>query len=162
MYGPGPGADALSVFVEGFEFGGSASVPFSVIGAGRGETAVLGLASPQSVASGAALSKFLAKDEEAVGWLLADLPRVGKALSEMTKMSSFLEQEEDQDFYGGADDYSWGAESDPEPLQPEFSISPFDQEIADSFGGVLQRLGRVMVVWEKPLSGRINWYNHAK
>ena len=80
----------------------------------------------------------------------------------MTKMSSFLEQEEDQDFYGGADDYSWGAESDPEPLQPEFSISPFDQEIADSFGGVLQRLGRVMVVWEKPLSGRINWYNHAK
>ena len=148
--------------VEGFEFGGSASVPFSVIGAGRGGTAVLGLASPQSVASGAALSKFLAKDEEAVGWLLADLPRVGKALSEMTKMSSFLEQEEDQDFYGGADDYSWGAESDPEPLQPEFSISPFDQEIADSFGGVLQRLGRVMVVWEKPLSGRINWYNQAK
>ena len=90
---------------------------------------MLGLASPQSVASGAALSKFLAKDEEAVGWLLADLPRVGKALSEMTKMSSFLEQEEDQDFYGGADDYSWGAESDPEPLQPEFSISPFDQEM---------------------------------
>ncbi len=149
--------------VEGFEFGGSASVPFSVIGAGRGDTAVLGLASPQSVASGAALSKFLAENEEAVGWLLADLPRIGKALSDMTKMSTFLEEEEDQDFYDGAsDEYSWGVEGDPEPLQPEFSISPFDQEIADSFGGVLQRLGRVMVVWEKPLSGRINWYNLEK
>ena len=45
--------------VEGFEFGGAASVPFSVIGAGRGETAVLGLASPQSVAPARALSKFL-------------------------------------------------------------------------------------------------------
>lgn len=149
--------------IEGFEFGGSASVPFAVIGSGRGGTAVLGLASPQSVASGAALAKFLSEDEEAVGWLLADLPRIGKALSDMTKMSSFLEEEEDQDFYDGASDgYSWGVEGDPEPLQPEFSISPFDQEIADSFGGVLQRLGRVMVVWEKPLSGRINWYNLEK
>lgn len=147
--------------VEGFEYGGSASVPFSVIGAGRGGTAVLGLASPQSAASGAALSKFLAENEEAVGWMLADLPRIGKAISDMTKMRAFLEDEEDQDFYSGASD-GWGTEGDPEPLQPEFSISPFDQEIADSFGGLLQRLGRVMVVWEKPLSGRINWYNLEK
>lgn len=153
--------------VAGFDFGGAASVPFSVIGAGRGGTAVLGLASPQSLASGETLSQFLSKDEKAVGWMLADLPRIGKALSEMTRMSTFLEEEEDEDFYGGTEDYGggypWGGtQSDPEPLQPEISISPFDQEIADSFGGVLQRLGRVMIVWEKPLSGRINWYNHEK
>ena len=156
--------------VEGFEYGGAASVPFSVIGAGRGGTAVLGLVSPQSVASGSALSQFLTEDEEAVGWLLADLPRIGKTLSEMTKISTFLDSEENGDFYDGSENYgsqqngySWesGAD-DPEPLQPEFSISPFDQEIADSFGGVLQRLGRVMIVWEKPLSGRISWYNQEK
>ena len=49
----------------------------------------------------------------------------------------------------------------PEPLQPELSLSPFDQGITDSFGNVLKRLGRVLIVWEKPLSGRINWYKTA-
>ncbi len=153
--------------MEGFEYGGSASVPFSVVGAGRGGVAVLGLASPQSITTGGALPQFLSDDEEAVGWLLADFPRIGKAVSEMTKMNSFLNEEENQDFYSDSysaarDGYTWGAENDPEPLQPEFSISPFDQEIADSFGAVLQKLGRVMVVWEKPLSGRINWYHQEK
>ncbi len=150
--------------VDGFEFGGAASVPFSVIGAGRKDLALFGLASPRSLSAGGVLSEFLGKDEKAVGWMLADLPRIGRALSEMTNMSTFLE-EEDEDFAADnlAGGFRWDDDpNDPEPRQPEISISPFDQEIADSFGSLLERLGRVMIVWEKPLSGRIIWYNHEK
>lgn len=150
--------------LDGFEFGGASSVPFSVVGAGGEGRAALGLVSPQTLGASDVLSQYIAKNEEAIGWLYADLPKVGKTIAEMTKMSSFLEEEKNQDFYGSRDDKSlfpWGGtHSDPEPFQPEFSLSPFDQEIADSFGRILGRLGQVAIVWENPLSGRISWYNH--
>ncbi|MFR5880548.1 MAG: hypothetical protein ACLUEQ_06955 [Cloacibacillus evryensis] len=80
----------------------------------------------------------------------------------MTKMSSFLEEEgmEDSGPYG---DYQGDGDNEQlaEPLQPDLSLSPFDQGITDSFGSVLKQLGRVLIVWEKPLSGRINWYKTA-
>ncbi len=149
--------------LPGFTFGGTTNVPFSVIGAGRDGIAVLGLTTPQSINTKNSLGKFLKEDEAVVGWMLADLPRIGGALSEMTKMSSFFEEEsmEDAEAYGGYPGYG-GEEQLAEPLQPEISLSPFDQGITDSFSGILRRLGRVLVVWEKPLSGRINWYNAAK
>ncbi len=150
--------------LPGFSFGGTTNVPFSVIGAGRDGIAVLGLTTPQSINAKNRLGKFLKEDEAVVGWMLADLPRIGGALSEMTKMSSFLGEESMEDaepYDGGYQEYS-GEEQLAEPLQPELSLSPFDQGITDSFGSVLKRLGRVLVVWEKPLSGRINWYKAAK
>lgn len=147
--------------LEGFEYGGTENFPFFVVGAGRGGIAVLGLASPQSLRSGKALSGLVPDGEEAVGWMLADLPKIGDALSEMTKMSSFLEDEADEDIVpydeeGGSSLYG------PEPIQPEFSLTPFDQSITDSFSAALKKLGRILIVWEKPLSGRINWYEQAK
>ncbi len=152
--------------LEGFERGGTADVPFSVVAAGRGETAVLGLVFPDAIASGDDLAPFMAKEEEAVGWLFIDLPKAGKTLSEMTKMSSFLEEEEDQDLYrdqesyGEARGYPWETENDLEPREPEFAQNPFDRAVVDSFAETLKKFGRVMIVWEKPLSGRVNWYNH--
>lgn len=148
--------------LPGFTFGGTTNVPFSVIGAGRDGIAVLGLTTPQSINAKNRLGKFLKEDEAVVGWMLADLPRIGGALSEMTKMSSFLEEEgmEDSGPYGDYQGYG-DNEQLAEPLQPDLSLSPFDQGITDSFGSVLKQLGRVLIVWEKPLSGRINWYKTA-
>ncbi|MDO5116118.1 MAG: hypothetical protein Q4D58_08495 [Synergistaceae bacterium] len=145
--------------LEGFDYGGTGKIPFSVVGAGRGGIAVLGLTTPQSLSSGNRLGQFLSGDESAVGWLIADLPRIGSALSEMAKMSGFRGDDGDSAFlpYGGGSE-----EEEIEPLQPEISVSPFDQEAADAFGAILKRLGRVLVVWEKPLSGRVNWYGAAE
>ncbi|MCC8057657.1 hypothetical protein [Cloacibacillus sp.] len=149
--------------LPGFTFGGTTNVPFSVIGAGRDGIAVLGLTTPQSINAKNRLGKFLKDDESVVGWMLADLPRIGGALSEMTKMSSFLGEESAEDAEPYDDGDSGYGEEEPlaEPLQPELSLSPFDQGITDSFGNVLKRLGRVLIVWETPLSGRINWYKTA-
>lgn len=145
--------------MAGFEAGGSANLPFSAVGAARGDVAALGLATPQSLEGGAkTLGRYLKDGEEAIGWAIADLPRIGAALSDMTKMSSFLEEEayEDEDF---SDFESGGV---PDMLQPDIAATPFDQEIADSFGNVLKRMGRIFIVWEKPLSGRLLWYSSQK
>ena len=154
--------------LAGFTRGGATNLPFSVIGAGRDNIAVLGLTTPASLNMKDGLGRFLDEDEEAVGWMLADLPRIGGALSEMTKMSTFIGEEENED--EGAGGYTPPSEEDmtgldsenAEPLQPEIKLTPFDQGITDSFGNVLKKMGRVLVVWEKPTSGRINWYKAPK
>ncbi len=147
--------------LEGFEYGGTAQLPFSVIGAGRDNLALLGLASPGSISTKNRLGRFLADDEKAVGWLVADLPRIGAALSDMTKMNSFMEDESEED----DPIMSYGSETEEpeadsgEMFQPEMSFSPFDQGVTDSFGNVLKKLGKVVIVWEKPDTGRLNWYS---
>ena len=162
--------------LPGFTRGGASNLPFSVIGAGRDNIAVLGLTTPASLNMKDGLGRFLKDDEKVVGWMLADLPRIGGALSEMTKMSSFVSDEESEDSSSdadtGADTGGYKPPSEKgmtgqdrettEPLQPEMKITPFDQGITDSFGNVLKKLGRVLIVWEDPLSGRINWYKAPK
>ena len=142
--------------ISGFEYGGTAELPFSVIGAGRGGSAVLGLASPESVSPKNKLGRFLKEDEKAIGWIVADLPRIGAALSDMTKMNSFVEDEEEED--DPAFSYDSEEPEGGEVFQPEMSFSPFDQGVTDSFGNVLKKLGKVLIVWEKSDSGRLNWY----
>jgi len=144
--------------LEGFEYGGAANVPFSVIAAGRANMALLGMTSPESIKDSDEISKFLKGRVEAIGWLVADLPRIGAALSEMTKMSSLAEESYEADKEGndnGADAWDEGTDAGP------FAASPFDQSITDSFGNVLRGLGKVSVIWEKPASGRINWYSNS-
>lgn len=145
--------------LEGFEFGGAAQLPFSVIGAGRDNIALLGLASPASINTKNKLGRFLKDDEKAVGWLVADLPRIGAALSDMTKMNSFMEDESEEDdtlpSFGNEEEEGDTAEM----FQPEMSFSPFDQGVTDSFGSVLKKLGKVVIVWEKPDTGRLEWYS---
>ena len=138
-------------------------MPFSVVGAGRGDMALLGLISPESISEKNRLGKFLGNDEKAIGWVIADLPRIGAALSQMTKMNSFMQSESDEDLYNGTDtnDNPQPQPDANEPFQPEGSVTPFDQSVSDAFGDVLKHLGKVLVVWEKPESGRINWYRTA-
>lgn len=154
--------------VKGFEYGGEATLPFSVMGAGRGNIAVLGLLSPETLKNQNRLGRFLKDDEKVIGWLAADLPRIGAALSDMTRVNSFVEDEEAEDdstapLFGNdkpVDDET-SADSN-EPFQPEMNFSPFDQSITDSFGSVLRRLGNVLIIWEKPDSGRLNWFKAAE
>lgn len=154
--------------IDGFTKGGTTNVPFSVVGAGRDGIAVLGLTTPASIRGNNRLGKFLKDDEEVVGWMLADLPRIGGALSEMTKMSSFLGDEgaEDEGEGDGGEEETLPSAKDgsveADPIQPEMGLTPFDQGVTDSFGQVLKGMGRVLVVWETPLTGRINWYNTKK
>ena len=157
-----PDSDVKSV--DSFEYGGTAQVPFSVVGAGRGDMALLGLIAPESISSRNRLGKFLGADEKAIGWVIADLPRIGAALSQMTKMNSFMESESEEDGLSAEPQTDGAAQpklDGNEPFQPEGSVTPFDQSVSDAFGGVLKRLGKVLIVWEKPESGRINWYRSA-
>ncbi len=140
--------------LDNFEYGGTANIPFSVVGAGRDNIAVLGLVAPESISSHNRLGKFLDDDEKAIGWIIADLPRVGAALSDMTKMNSFMS---DNSTY--EDEYT-NDNNNQEVLQPETSFSPFDQGVTDSFGNVLRGLGKVLIVWDKTESGKIDWYNN--
>ena len=75
----------------------------------------------------------------------------GAALGDMTKMNAFMNEPDinDDGYYG----------SDTEDIfQPDSSFSPFDQGISNSFGNVLKRMGRALIVWETAESGRISWY----
>ncbi len=143
--------------MKDFDYGGTTTLPFSVVGAARDNTAVLGLISPESIRVHNKLGKFLKNNESAIGWLAADLPRIGAALSSMTKMNSFMNDEAFQDDTG--DEYIGADETTEEVFQPEMSFSPFDQEITDSFGNVLRKFGSVVIIWEKAESGRMTWFN---
>lgn len=141
--------------IEGFDFGGTTNVPFSVIGAGKGNVAILGLLSPESIRETVRLENFMKNNEKAIGWIVADLPKIGAALSEMTKMNSFMNDSEvaDEEYF----------EEDTENIfQPDNTFSPFDQGISDSFGNVLKGMGKALIVWETAESGRINWYRNSK
>ena len=94
------------------------------------------------------------KNEEAIGWVVADLPKVGAAISDMTKMSTFMNEPDinDEEYY----------EDDPDDIfQEGSSFSPFDQGISDSFGNVLKGMGKTVIVWESVDSGRIRWSNET-
>lgn len=155
--------------IQGFEYGGTASVPFSAIAAGKGDTALLGLVSPESVSVGNKIWKFLSGDEKVIGWLVADLPRIGTALSEMTKMNSFTSGSEgmagtdtEEDSSGGTPEEEQIGRLKDDNDKTAGQFTPFSQNITDSFSKVLVKLGRVLIVWEEPDSGRINWYKTQK
>jgi len=141
--------------IDGFDFGGTTNVPFSVIGAGRGNIAILGLLSPESIKETVKLEILMKDNEKAIGWIVADLPKIGAALSDMTKMNAFMN---DSDVDG--DEYYEGDAED--IFQPDHAFSPFDQGISDSFGDVLKGMGKTLIVWETAESGRVNWYRNSK
>lgn len=148
--------------INGYEYGGTASVPFSVIGAGHDDSAVLGLMSPESISGRNRLKYFLNDGEEAIGWLIADLPRIGAAMNDMTKMSSFVSDEDETEMEED-DENTAGDENGTEPFGTGDSpFSPLDEGITDAFGKVLAKMGRVLIVWETPETGRLDWYKAVK
>lgn len=137
--------------LDGWDYGGSITMPFSVVGVGRSNAALLGLVSPGSLRNGAWLTQYLPERERAIGWLVADLPKLGDSLSDMTRMMSLLTFEDGED-----DGYISDEEEDVKDVP--FRPGELDQGITDSFGRLLRSLGRVCVVWEQPESGRLSWY----
>lgn len=157
------GADPAPV--SGFDSGGVANLPFSVIGASRGNTALLGLTTKRSLDEGAeTLGRYLDMNVEAVGWAIADLPRIGAALSDMTRISGLFDNDDTKkDYESWEEPYEEdGADGMPDILQQDLSAAPFDEEIASSFSNMLKHMGRVFILWEKPLSGRLLWYSPPK
>ncbi|MDL2298215.1 hypothetical protein LJC40_03580 [Synergistaceae bacterium OttesenSCG-928-D05] len=136
--------------IEGFEYGGWINIPFSVIGASRDDLTVVGLISPESIRTGGDLGKYLRTDEKAIGWLVADLPRLGSALGDMTRISSLLmfEDGEGPGFISGSEESSGSG----------YFFSDLDQSVSDSFARILQKFGKVAIIWEKSESGRMEWY----
>ena len=45
--------------------------------------------------------------------------------------------------------------------QPEMDFSSFDNGTTDSFSNLLKNLGKILIVWEKDDSGKLNWFNTA-
>lgn len=134
--------------IDGWDYGGSINTPFSVVGVGRRESALLGLIAAESLADGEWLSRYMPEHEKAIGWVVADLPRLGESLSEMTKISSLLTFEDGDDSY----------EDEEEENGAFFGSRELDQGITDSFGKLLKNMGKVLVVWEQPESGRLEWH----
>lgn len=133
--------------LDGWAYGGTISSPFSVIGAGRGETALLGMMSADSLQSGAVLASYIPKKDKSIGWVVVDLPKLGESMGDMTKMMSLLT------FEDGGDD------SDPE--YPDYAPrrqTELDYGISNSFRTALAGFGRAVAVWERPTSGRLTWY----
>ena len=157
------GADPAPI--PGFDSGGTANLPFSAIGVSRGNTALLGLTTPRSVEGGSAtLGKYLDMDKDVIGWAIADLPRVGSALADMTRLSGLFD-----DDITGKNEESWeypydedDEESIADMLRQDMSADSFDEEIVSSFSNVLKGMGRVFILWEKPLSGRLFWYSPTR
>ncbi|MDO4988698.1 MAG: hypothetical protein Q4E17_06730 [Synergistes sp.] len=149
------GADVRPI--NGFDCGGTANVPFSVVGAAKDNTAIMGLASPETLGEGRVLDACLGKDKEAIGWLYADMPRIGSALADMTKMSSVL----DNDFMdNGIDDYGQDEDEDEDETTLSESGSPLDSDAAaETFGELAKRMGKIFIVWEEPTSGKVCWYS---
>lgn len=146
--------DSEPTKLEGWDYGGAVSTPLSVVGVGKGETALIGAISSGSLRGGDWLLPYIGKDAKAIGWLVADMPKLGESLSDMTKVTSLLTFED-----GEGSGYISGTETDEESIP--FRPGELDQGIADSFGKLLKRLGNVCIVWEKSTSGRLSWHTAA-
>jgi hypothetical protein len=136
--------------VAGFEFGGSANIPFPVFGAGRKDMAVLGLISPESLTTGDKIKLFLRDGEKAVGWIIVDLARLGGALNDITKMSSLLQDDGEGTGFSGSDDGGFS-----------YSSPALNEGVSDSLGHLLKKFGSALIVFETPLSGKMSWYDSA-
>ena len=109
------------------------------------------------------LGKYLDMDKDVIGWAIADLPRVGSALADMTRLSGLFD-----DDLTGKDEESWedpfeeDEESIANMLPQDLPTDSIDEEIVSSFSNVLKDMGRVFILWEKPLSGRLFWYSPTR
>lgn len=146
--------DSEPTKLEGWDYGGAVSSPFSVVGAGRDGTALIGAISSGSLRGGDWLLPYIGKDQKAIGWLVADMPKLGESLSDMTKVTSLLTFED-----GEGSGYISGTETDDTSIP--FRPGELDQGIADSFGKLLKKLGNVCIVWEQSTSGRLTWHSSA-
>lgn len=142
--------------LDGWAYGGAISFPFSVVGVGDSDSALIGLIAANTLRDGSWLADYLPGDKRAIGWLFADLPRLGESLYEMAKVVSLLtfeDGEDDATISGGEERrqsgaWGWGEVSG--------GVEP---DVTESLGRLLKNFGYFSAVWESPESGRFYWYN---
>ncbi len=117
--------------VDGFTYGGSTDLPFSVIAAANDKKMVIGLADP-SMAQNGEIGKLLEGEKKAIGWLFVDLPKMGTSLEEMSSVNALLSSEDD--------------------------ARPVDGDSTKRLRDALGNLGKLFVVWDNPTGGHAKWY----
>ena len=140
--------------LNGFSYGGTASLPFSTLGVADKNSALFRLIASNSIKQHNALSRLMKEDEEAIGWLIADLPHIADSLEEMSKMN-FLSSED----FGSERDIFSDSEQTEEFFHPEMDLYPLDYDKANSFSNLLKKFGKITLVWENYDSGRLSWYD---
>lgn len=136
--------------LDGWDYGGFIDAPFSVVGAGAGGKALLGFVSAESLRGTEWLSPRMPDEFRAIGWLAADLPRLGESLGDMARVGSFLTFNESEDEEA----------EDAQPAeQTPFSRPGLDHSMGGALGTLLRNMGRVIVIWEQPESGSFKWYD---
>ncbi|MDR1915416.1 MAG: hypothetical protein LBQ58_02455 [Synergistaceae bacterium] len=116
--------------VDGYTRGGMTDLPFTVLAAGNDEKAIIGLLA-SDVEQNTEVKQLLRRANNAVAWLYIDIPKLGVSLAEMPAINSILYEYED---------------------------GPVDEESARMLKDIMNKLGKVFVMWESPESGRAVWY----
>ncbi len=117
--------------VEGYAYGGAVDLPFTVMAASNGETTIIGLTTPE-VEHNTEVTEILKNEPASLGWLFADLPKLGNTLSEMPAFSAILNDEEGL---------------------------PMEENATYALQDAMTRLGRVFVSFESVNSGHALWYD---
>ncbi len=124
--------------LEGFSRGGTAAIPFSLLGAARPDMVWMGLLDGESLRP-ERLKKLsdhipaLKESPEAFSWMYLDAPRLGSALQNLARVGKTAEK-----------------------LGRTVGMDPGD--MADAAAG-LSRLGKVSAVFFTPARGTLEWEN---
>ncbi|MDR3332772.1 MAG: hypothetical protein LBT08_09085 [Synergistaceae bacterium] len=116
--------------IPGYKYGGITDMPFTIMAAGNDEEVVIGLTEPD-VEKNLEVTRLLASETSAVGWLFLDLPKLGAALAEMPSINDMLSP-------------------DGEDI--------VDSESTNILRSTMENLGRLFVVWDKNTEGHALWY----
>lgn len=122
---------ATPVPIKGYAYGGAIDLPFTVMAGANGETTVIGLTTPDAERN-TEVAELLKDEPESLGWLFADLPKLGSAIAEMPTFNAILNDEEGL------------------PMEEDATLS-----LRDS----MTRLGRFFVSFESASSGHALWYD---
>lgn len=116
--------------LDDYPAGGATDFPFSLTAVGDEKRAIIGLTSP-SVEQNKHVKKLAAAENNAIGWLYIDLPRLSSSITDMPYMGELFAGEE-------------GNSVDEEPLDPVHKA--------------MKKMGAVFVSWRSAQSGRAVWY----
>lgn len=119
--------------IDGYEVGGTIDMPFTVTAAAREERAFIALLAPDAEMNDelpAILSARAKLGQGLVGWIFADVAKIGDAIEEIPSLNSLIDGED----------------------------RSADDQIAAAAAS-LEELGRIFIAIEEPTSGRAVWYD---
>jgi hypothetical protein len=115
--------------VDGYKWGGTTDLPFTVTAAANERKAIIGITQPDSPQNDK-MKQRIASLEDCTAWLFVDMPKLATLLSDMPSVKDMFYEDEDV---------------------------PTDEEAVDSAREALSKLGTVLVTWDTPETGKIAW-----